>query len=114
MTINDIMKNLEECLEFSSKHRFHTINMDVVSINNAQIDIDIMFKAVSKSMQDAIKVKAEQYIVDWKARGIIEDYIKTDESITIIPLNDKLYESYLGGKHHYALSFIDPNAKDIA
>lgn len=114
MTINDIMKNLEECLEFSSKHSFHTINMDVVSIDNAQLDINNMFKVLSKSMQDAVRTKAEQYIVDWKARGIIKDYVKTDDSIHIIPLNVKLYESYLGGKHHYELSFIDPNAKDIA
>lgn len=105
MNINDIMENLEECLIFGATHSFYTINFDVVSIQNTQIDIDQLMEAMPENMYEAIRVKAEQYISHWKSFGLIKDYVKTDNGIMIVPNNDKQMKSYIGGTQHYTLVF---------
>ena len=105
MDINNIMQSLERKLIFGKNNDFTTINFDVVSINEAQLQIDNLIKDMKLSMKEAIGVVISQWLVKWKQEGIISDYQKNDNNFLIIPYNLGIYNSYIGGQDHYKLYY---------
>lgn len=115
MTIDKIMKELIETLEFSKNHNFTTINLDVVAINEAQIRIDELTKNQGFHRGD-LTIMGEM-LTEAMENGIIHNFniqgvynngsnsIWSDSSIIdIIPRNMERMRKYLGGEHHYSLT----------
>lgn len=105
MNINQIIKELSTILEFSSKHSFLTINLDVIAIQEANLRILKLFQDKDNDMKVAIGIKIEQELNKLVQEGIIKDINKNPNRsvIEIIPNNLEEYKRYPGGSGHYCL-----------
>lgn len=108
------MKNLEDCLKFGLTHKFRAINFDVVSIQNAQFQIDELCHDCPLEVCETFKENALQYITKWESDKLIHSYYSNKDYITIIPNDVEKYDSYTGGVNHYTLYFTDNSEKIIA